>query len=98
MHLVLGGGRRVTWHLQREHAIVVAIALARCTTLHGPIEYLDCGVKTPTPKLNMGLLNVPTEILEEVVVLVIQAVGLDEAMKLRLICRKAKPAGLGIPT
>jgi len=46
----------------------------------------------------MGLLNVPTEILEEVVVLVIQAVGLDEAMKLRLICRKAKPAGLGIPT
>jgi hypothetical protein len=50
----------------------------------------DCGVKTPTPRLNIALLHVPTEILEEVIVLVIQAIGLDEAMNLRLVCRKAK--------
>lgn len=37
----------------------------------------------------MSLLIVPTEILDEVVMLVFQAVGLDEAAKLRLICRKA---------
>jgi hypothetical protein len=36
----------------------------------------------------MPLLNVPTEILEEVVMLVFQAAGLDEATKLRLTCRK----------
>ena len=47
------------------------------------------GVKASTPTLKMALLSFPTEILEEVVMLVIQDVGLDEAMKLRLICRKA---------
>jgi hypothetical protein len=38
--------------------------------------------------LNMSLLNVPTEILEEVVMLIFKAEGLDEATKLRLTCRK----------
>ena len=37
----------------------------------------------------MTLLNVPTELLEEVIVFLVHIVGLDESMKLRLICRKA---------
>ncbi|KAL5401508.1 hypothetical protein PMIN06_010959 [Paraphaeosphaeria minitans] len=36
----------------------------------------------------MSLLNIPTEILDDVVMLVFQAAGLDEATKLRLVCQR----------
>jgi hypothetical protein len=39
----------------------------------------------------MTLLDAPNEVLQEVVVLVIHTVGLDEAMKLRFICREINP-------
>jgi hypothetical protein len=45
-----------------------------------------------TVKLTMSLLDVPDEILVTTILLVIQAAGLDEAMKLRLTCHKISPS------